>query len=196
MKKLSLLTLLLVLCLPLAASAQEEAPKVEMFGGYSFLRVNPGQGADGVSAHGFNTSLAGNITKNIGIVGEFSRFTKSANISDVINDPIFGSFEAHARVSTFMFGPRFTLRGGNAEPFVHALFGGAHGNFKASAGGLSEEVSGVAFAYALGGGLDIKAHDNFAIRIAQLDYIQARVAGQGLNNLRYSAGVVLRFGKR
>jgi len=196
MKKLSLLTLLLVLCLPLAASAQEEAPKVEMFGGYSFLRVNPGQGADGVSAHGFNTSLAGNITKNIGVVGEFSRFTKSANISDIINDPIFGSFEARARVSTFMFGPRFTLRGGNAEPFVHALFGGAHGKFEASAGGLSEEVSGVAFAYALGGGLDIKVHDNFAIRIAQLDYIQARVAGEGLNNLRYSAGIVLRFGKR
>lgn len=196
MKKLSLLTLLLVLCLPLAALAQEEAPKVEMFGGYSYLRVNPGGGIDGISSHGFNTSLAGNITRNIGIVGEFSRFTKSINISDVLDEPIFGTFEARARVSTFMFGPRFTLRGGNAEPFVHALFGGAHGKFEASAAGLSESVSGVAFAYALGGGLDIKAHDNFAIRIAQLDYIQARVAGERLNNLRYSAGVVIRFGKR
>src|SRR5262245_461208 len=196
MKKLSLLTLLLVLCLPLAASAQEEAPKVEMFGGYSYLRINPGEGADGVSSHGFNTSLAGNITRNIGLVGEFSRFTKSISLSDVISDPIFGTAEARARVSTFMFGPRFTLRGGNAEPFVHALFGGAHGRFRASAAGVSEEASGVAFAYALGGGLDIKLHDNFAIRVAQLDYIQARIAGEGLNNLRYSAGVVIRFGKR
>jgi opacity protein-like surface antigen len=196
MKKLSLLTLLLVLCLPLGALAQEDAPKVEMFGGYSYLRINPGQGVDSVSAHGFNTSLAGNITKNIGIVGEFSRFSKFINISDVINEPIFGTVEARARVSTFMFGPRFTLRSGNAEPFVHALFGGAHGDFEASAAGVSESASGVAFAYALGGGLDIKLHDNFAIRIAQLDYIQARVEGEGLNNLRYSAGVVIRFGKR
>src|SRR4029434_2957030 len=35
MKKLSLLTLLLVLGLPLAALAQDEAAKVEMFGGYA-----------------------------------------------------------------------------------------------------------------------------------------------------------------
>ncbi len=196
MKKLSLLTLLLVLCPTMSAVAQEEAPKVEMFGGYSYLRINPGDGVNSVSAHGFNTSLAGNITRSIGIVGEFSRFSKSLSVSDVIDDPVFGAIEARARVSTLMFGPRFTLRGGNAEPFVHALFGAAHGKFNASVAGVSESASGVAFAYALGGGLDIKVHDNFAIRIAQLDYIQARIGGEGLNNLRYSAGVVIRFGKR
>jgi len=196
MKKLSLLTLLLVLCLPLAALAQEEAPKVEMFGGYSYLRVYPGEGADGVSTHGFNTSLAGNITRSIGIVGEYSRFTKSLNASDIIDDPTLGIIEARARVSTFMLGPRFTLRGGNAEPLVPALSGGARATCANSAPGGSLEVSGAAFAYALGGGLDIKVHDNFAIRVAQLDYLHARVASQGLNNLRYSAGIVLRFGKR
>jgi hypothetical protein len=35
MKKLSFLAPLAVLCLPLAASAQEGAPKVEIFDGYS-----------------------------------------------------------------------------------------------------------------------------------------------------------------
>jgi len=195
MKKLSLLTLLLVLCLPLASLAQE-APRAELFGGYSYLRVNPGEGINSVSAHGFNTSIAGNVTKNIGIVGEFSRFTKSERISDLFNEPGPGAASAKATVSTYMFGPRFTLRTGNAEPFVHALVGGAHGSFEASAVGLSERGSGDAFTYALGGGLDIKVHDNFAIRLAQVDYLRTKVAGEGLNSLRYSVGIVVRFGNR
>jgi hypothetical protein len=41
-KRLSLVVCLTVLSLPLMASAQEAAPKVEIFGGYSFLRVSPG----------------------------------------------------------------------------------------------------------------------------------------------------------
>ncbi len=198
MKKLSLFTLLLILCLPLATFAQEEAPKVEMFGGYSYLRINPGDDIDRISLNGFNTSLAGNITKNIGIVGEFSRFTKteSVNLGDIFNDPSLGTVDSRIRVSTLMFGPRFTLRGGNAELFTHALFGAAQGSFRSSAAGASDEVSGYAFAYALGGGFDIKLHDNFALRVAQLDYLGTKVAGEQLNSLRYSAGVVIRFGKR
>jgi hypothetical protein len=38
---------------------------------------------------------------------------------------------------------------------------------------------------------------NFAIRVAQLDYLRARIDDdQGLNNLRYSVGVVIRLGAR
>ncbi len=87
MNKLALLALLMVLSLPLMASAQEEAPKVEIFGGYSFLRVSPGQGIDSVTGHGFNLSVASNITKNIGIVSEFARYSKSDALGDVFNDP-------------------------------------------------------------------------------------------------------------
>jgi len=76
------------------------------------------------------------------------------------------------------------------------LFGAARGSLEVSTPGFSEEGSGYAFAYALGGGLDIKVNDNFAIRLAQLDYLGARVGGEGLNSLRYSVGIVIRFGKR
>ncbi len=93
MKKLSLLALLMVLSLPLMASAQEEAPKAEIFGGYSFLRVNLGEGFDSVTGHGFNLSVAGNITKNIGIVGEFARYSKSDALGDVFNDPSLNLIE-------------------------------------------------------------------------------------------------------
>ena len=192
MKKALFLASLLALCLPLAASAQEVAPKVEIFGGYSYLRADTGNtGLDAINAHGFNTSLAGNITKHIGIVSEFSRFT----ISESFTDPILGGINVNSNVLTYLFGPRVTLHRGKAEPFVHALLGGARENDKAS-GGLVVEATDNAFAFALGGGLDVKVHDNFAIRVAQVEYLGDKLRGQTGNNFRYSAGIVIRLSKR
>jgi opacity protein-like surface antigen len=193
MKKLSFLASLMVLCLPLAASAQETAPKVEIFGGYSYLRDNGGSADfESLSAHGFNTALAGNITKHIGIVSEFSRFTKSFSFTD----PIVGDITADASVITYLFGPRATLHRGKAEPFVHALFGGTRLHAEASALGVSESITENTFTYALGGGLDVKVHDNFAIRVAQLDYLGSKFEGERTHNFRFSVGVVIRLGKR
>jgi opacity protein-like surface antigen len=207
MKKLLFLALLMVICLPLAAVAQEEAPIVEISGGYSFLRLDGGDAPDGVTSdslkmNGFHTSVAGNLTRRIGIVGEFNRFTKSASASNLlgaipIDVPVdLSQIDVKLRVQTFLFGPRVTLYRGKAEPFVHALFGGARISAEASVLGISREDSASAFAYALGGGLDIKVHKNLAIRVAQLDYLGARNEGENLSNFRYSAGIVIRLGKR
>jgi opacity protein-like surface antigen len=81
-KKLSFLASLVVLCMPLAALAQEEAPKVEISGGYSF--VNGG----GDTSHGFNFSFTGNVARQIGVVGEFNRYTES----ETLNVPNLGAF--------------------------------------------------------------------------------------------------------
>jgi hypothetical protein len=194
MKKLSLLALLMVFSAPLMASAQEGAPRAEISGGYSLLRVNPGDGFDSITGHGFSLSVAGNITKNFGIVGEFSRYSKSETLGDIIGDPTLNLVSADANVQTYLFGPRFTARSGKAESFFHALFGAARGSAEVSAPGATEQAAGYAFAYALGGGVDIKVHNNFAIRVVQLDFLQARVDGEGVNSLRYSVGVVLRLG--
>jgi len=192
MKKSLFLSSLLAICLPLAASAQEGAPKVEIFGGYSYLRADTGAIViDRVSAHGFNTSLAGNITKHIGIVGEFSRFTTSQSFAVSVLGPI----NVDSNVVTYLFGPRITLHRGKVEPFVHALLGGARENDKFS-GGLVDESTENAFAFALGGGLDIKVNDNFAIRVAQVDYLGDKLGEVTGKNFRYSVGVVIRLGKR
>jgi opacity protein-like surface antigen len=204
MKKLSFLALLVVLCLPLAVSAQEAAPKVEIFGGYSFLRLNldavPGSADVGANlgnldTHGFNVSFAGNPARHIGIVSEFSQYTKSETFN-VLGSPIADGVNVKFRVLTLLFGPRVTLHRGKVEPFVHALFGGARASAEAAALGLSQEDVGYAFAYALGGGLDVKVHNNIAIRLGQVDYLGARAGGEGLNNFRYSVGVVIRLGNR
>jgi opacity protein-like surface antigen len=192
MKKSLFLSSILAICLPLAASAQEVAPKVEIFGGYSYLRADTSiPGISRISAHGFNTSLAGNITKHIGIVGELSRFT----ISEGFAVSGLGPVRVDSNVVTYLFGPRITLHRGKVEPFVHALFGGARENDKFSPGSFSESTEN-AFAFALGGGLDIKVHDNFAIRVAQVDYLADKLAVDTSNNFRYSVGVVIRLGKR
>jgi opacity protein-like surface antigen len=192
MKKSLFLSSLLAICLPLAASAQEGAPKVEIFGGYSYLRPDTSPSNIGnISAHGFNTSLAGNITKHIGIVGEFSRFT----LSDSFAVSVLGPINVDSNVVTYLFGPRITLHRGKVEPFVHALLGGARENDKFS-GGFVDELTENAFAFALGGGLDIKVNDNFAIRVAQVDYLGDKLGGETANNFRYSVGVVIRLGKR
>src|SRR6266508_5050579 len=86
MKKLSFLASLVVFCLPLAASAQEVAPKAEIFGGYSFLRVDLGAVPAGavpagtipgnLDTHGFNVSLALNPARHVGIISEDRKSTR------------------------------------------------------------------------------------------------------------------------
>jgi opacity protein-like surface antigen len=201
MKKLSFLTSLLVLCLPLAASAQEVAPEVEIFGGYSLLRVDPGSvpGSPDIgklNTHGFNVSMAGNITKHVGIVSEFSHFTKSTSASNILGDPSLSGIDLKLRMLTLLFGPRATLHRGKVEPFVHGLFGAARATAEAPDFGVSAGDAAYAFAYALGGGVDVKVHNNFAIRLGQVDYLGARAGGEGFDNFRFSVGVVIRLGNR
>ena len=204
MRKLLFLASLVVLCLPLAALAQEEAPKVEISGGYSYLRLNVGAipasanvgvNLDHLNMHGFNVSFAGNIVRHVGIVSEFSQYTNSETVN-ILGSPIPQGVDVNFRVLTLLFGPRVTLHRGKIEPFVHALFGAARASAEASVLGTSNNMVGYAFAYAPGGGLDIKVHRNIAIRVAQLDYLGARSGGVVINNFRYSAGVVFRLGNR
>ena len=204
MKKLSFLASLVFLCLPLAVSAQEVAPKAEIFGGYSFLRVDlgavpadivPGGVPGKLDTHGFSMSLAGNPARHFGIISEISQYTKTESFN-VLGSPIPGGVDVKFRVLTLLFGPRVTLHRGKVEPFVHALFGAARATAEAPDFGVTAGDAAYAFAYALGGGVDVKVHNNFAIRVAQLDFLQARAGGEPLNNFRFSVGVVIRLANR
>src|SRR5215468_8628014 len=136
MKKWLFQASLVVLCLPLAALAQaanEEVPKFEISGGYSLIR------GGGDTSHGFNASFAGNVTRRIGIVGEFNRYTESETVNvptlPTLPDfpqlpplPDLGPINIKASLSTFLFGPCLTPIRGKWEPFVHGLFGVARFN--------------------------------------------------------------------
>lgn len=202
MKKLSFLTLMVVFCLPLAALAQErEDPRVEIFGGYSLLHLNFGNinananptDNSSINLNGFDASITGNLTRHVGVVGEFGRYSTSQSISI----PNLIDLNGSATLYTFLFGPRVVLHRGRLEPFAQGLFGAIRGSADATVAAgttTTADQSGFAFAYALGGGVDLKVHRAIAIRLGQLDYLGVPTGSQTLNNFRYSAGIVFRLG--
>jgi hypothetical protein len=86
-------------------------------------------------------------------------------------------------------------------PFGEVLIGGGH-----ASGGLYSGTSTSAsygsqngFALTTGGGLDVKLATYLALRLIQADYLLTRFkngTNDHQNNLRLSAGIVLRFGRK
>jgi hypothetical protein len=173
-KLLSLLVFVSLLSFPLMA---QDYPKAEIFGGYQYLHLG-GSGTD-VNANGWNASLTGNFNKNLGVTGDFSGSYKT--ISGV-----------SAKIYSYTGGPVVNLNsGGKINPFVHALFGGAHLSASLSGAGSGSENG---FTMMFGGGADVKVSKPLAIRLFQVDWVYYRFSGQSeSHNVRVSTGIVFRF---
>ncbi len=227
MRKLLFLALFALFCAPLSFAQNTERRGPEFFVGYSNLQSegvtvrdsddpfdNDSFLEDRTGLNGINTSITGYITPRFGLTGEFSFYQKgddsrSANIEDEIN---FRRFN-------FMGGPVAKFRNeSRAEPFVHALFGAANSRVEfeerttigSTTTSESFTSSSTDFTMALGGGLDVRVNDRFAIRAFQVDYnpvffrdrslevlgptgtIRTNLEGQRADNVRFSLGVVFR----
>lgn len=196
----------LALLLAVSAGAQG-APKAEVFGGYSYSRVEGSSGISGINLNGWNASVTGNVNSWFGVTADFSGHYGSPNAT---------SLSRHS----FLFGPKLTYRGNDkVNPFVHALVGVVRAHRGISPPGpiipqvppASESALGIS----IGGGVDYKVNERFAIRLVQADYLLTRfkessgiVCIQSIttpcpatqagtqNNVRLSFGVVWRFGSR
>lgn len=76
---------------------------------------------------------------------------------------------------------------------------GAPGAPGAPSTGGFEPGNNMAFAWGVGGGLDINVNDRFGFRLFQADYLNTRADGFGgkpINNFRLSTGVVFRLGSK
>jgi len=193
-KLLSVGTLILGLCV--AAAAADDAPKVEVFGGVSFLHIDTmGLNNQGLKANyaGWDSEFQFNINKLLGITADIG-----GN---------YGRLEPNIKNShtyTYVFGPTFSFRREHATIFGHTLFGENSTNIITTAGaGTSNSTS--AFAMAWGGGLDLNVNKTFAIRLGQLDWLYTRhdlslVNVNGLqlkdhqNNIRYAGGITINLG--
>jgi outer membrane immunogenic protein len=180
------LALLAACCsLPLTAQAQD-LPRVDIGVDYNYVRTNAPPGGCGcIALHGADGWVAFNFTPSIAIVGQVSG-QHASNIEGSGADLTFTSFLA---------GPRYSFNvTRRVVPFAQVLFGGAH-----ISGGLPGDDlvgSSNAFAMTAGGGLDIALSPHFAIRAAQADYFMTRFRNginDRQNNLRLSAGIVVRF---
>jgi opacity protein-like surface antigen len=213
----SLLVVALLLALPVIASAQDEVPKVEIFGGYSYLRADNATGISQASTmgtttsvvtqmadrnlNGFSTSFTNNLNSWLGIEAEFSgHFTDTVLNGTTLDRDIY-FVTAGPRLSIRRF-ERFT-------PFAHIMVGMARQDIQvqnasstvSTVGSLNQQDSGLAFV--VGGGVDLNLSSRLGIRLAQTDYILTRFSNRNgtsteLNqaNFRASTGVVLKLGEQ
>ena len=193
------------LCCAPVAFAQDEFSRVEVFGGYSYLRADLSDDQfaiteDNESLHGFHAQVAGNFNRHFGIAGDLSGHYKNLDTSNFFGIPEVRLRSAKASVYTFLGGPQVKARNDRATLFAHALFGAARVNLKVvvediipgnNFGGTFTE-SETKFAFALGGGVDVNVSDRIAIRAVQADYLRTRFGNQTQNNLRLSVGVVFK----
>jgi len=191
----------LLFLVSVSASAQDN-PKVDIFGGYSYLRYSPNAGTGAPSSVNFNGgvgSISYNLNNWIGGVAEVAGY--HAGTINVNGTAVPG---ASANAVTYLFGPKIYVTKGKLTPFGQVLFGGVHGSLTESVSNVSATVSDNAFATAFGGGLDYNATRHISVRLGQIEYLMTRFSnttGNGIgsggtgtqNNLRYSAGVVFRF---
>jgi opacity protein-like surface antigen len=211
--------LALLLALPLLAQAQE-APRIEAFGGYSFLRLDrdiTGQQntATGITngdrdLNGFATSVNYNFNSWLGATGDLTfNFDNNNN----------QAAQRNTRSYLFLFGPTITYRGNEkVTPFAHALFGfirqGVNNNVQATVANNNNNQK--QFAFGLGGGLDYNITERIALRAVQGDLILTRLNVGGVANavqsnngqitatttttnqynLRISTGVVVKLGEQ
>ncbi|MGI8655593.1 MAG: outer membrane protein [Pyrinomonadaceae bacterium] len=195
----SLLAVLFLACSAASAFAQDrDYPKVEVFGGYSYLRadIQPrgGDFGGGENLNGFHAQISGNIKRNFSIAGDISGHYKSF-APDAI-DPDISITNARASLYNFLAGPQIKARRGRVTPFAEALFGVARARVSATINDLdavtSFSDSETKFAYALGGGLDINVSERIAIRAIHADYLRTRFGDERQNNLRLSFGIVFK----
>jgi opacity protein-like surface antigen len=186
MKWKVVVSLFAVFALSAVSAYAQDIPKVDIFAGYSYFQANPGvSGVDSFHLHGGSASIAYNTNSWLSGVADFGGYN---------NGNVLGT-GASGTLSTYLFGPRLSYRHlGRFTPFGQVLFGVAHGN----AGAFSTTNSQNAFAMSVGGGVDYKLFNHFAIRPFQADYLMTRfgvgaTGTQTQNNVRISTGFVLHF---
>jgi opacity protein-like surface antigen len=172
-----------------ALSAQEESiPQFEVGLTYSGVHLNAANTNGQRTGNGGSGSFEYNINRYLGVVADIGGY---ANTKTGIDD----------KELTYMFGPRLNLRHKRFTPYVQTLFGGGY----AWSGPSNNNQN--AFAFAIGGGLDCSLTKHIAIKPVQVEYLRtdfdsARLGdstssfGGHQNGVRYSAGIVFRFGEK
>ena len=174
-----------------AVLSAQETPKYELFGGYSYLRSEGStnfNGWEGSGAHNFNRWIGLKLDAD-GHYWSATTRTRLFSVDDHIHD--------------IMVGPQFSWRQKRFTLFAHTLFGYSrfHNHFVARdlpppfPNPESQTTDANGLGVALGGGGDWNLTKSWAVRV-QLDYLQAAAFQDRSDNLRFSAGVVYRFGKR
>lgn len=192
---------------PAAHVSSTGVPAVEIFGGFSYLRLDTASESTFNAAFGLAPGTLG-IRKNYpgwngALQVNFNRwFGVAADVSGYYGTPVSASSVSglpSASFHNFLAGPVLTMRKRRSQPFVHTLLGFNHLAVDASATAGTASLSDNAFAAAIGGGWDVRVGRRMGLRLVQADYLYTRhdtmpFGGTGhQNNFRISTGVVFTF---
>ncbi|MCL2878297.1 MAG: porin family protein [Acidobacteria bacterium] len=180
------LVLFLVLLLGISSAAvAQDVSTADIFAGYSFFHC--ADDAAQCNLNGWNAAADLNLNRNWAITVDVSGHygTYDGEVSDE---------DFSVKYHTFMVGPKYTF--GNSErlrPYIHALYGMSQISQPEP---LNLERY---FVQVYGGGLDVRVDDRFSIRAGQFEYFGIRRlpnVPRFESNLRFSAGLIIRFGQK
>lgn len=143
--------------------------------GLSLALVHFSSSAFDANAIGIKTSVSYFLNEWLGVEG---------NITAAFSPTTIGN--NHVKVALYGAGPKAAWRQRRWEPWVHAIFGGAHLQPQTAAGSRNS------YSMQLGGGADYRWNPHLSFR-AQGDYVRTGFFGQSQNNFELAGGAVLHF---
>jgi outer membrane immunogenic protein len=169
-------------------AAAQDAPTIEVGADYDYVRSNAAPGDCGCFAlNGGDGWFAYDFSKAFSAMAEVSGQHAS-------NPDNSGS---NLTLISYLFGPRYSWRNAShLEPFGQVLLGAVHASGAIATGSAGPQN---AFAMTAGGGVDIGITRRFALRAFEADYYYTGFnngTNDHQNNLRISAGLIVRFGAR
>jgi opacity protein-like surface antigen len=182
--------LLFVFSLPAKA---QQTPSYDVEGAYLFRSFYP-TNAPRFGTNGWDAAVEHNVRRWLGVAGDFTGTYRDLGVN------------GKTQVYTFMAGPRIYPFGHRHKliPYGQVLFGAGYDRltFPLNSGFPQTTFTSAAFAWAGGGGVQMRVASKWAIRLVEFDYEQTRFSNypnQTLNtqgNYRISVGVVYHIGEK
>jgi opacity protein-like surface antigen len=200
----------IIACTALTATAQtttsDDYDKVNFFAGFSHNRVDTGLDSnedpefddivdEREGYNGFNTSVTGNLSRYVGLKGDYSFHRNTQNFNEFLP-----GFEIKTDLHNFVGGVQIkdNSKERKVKPFAHLMAGVAHVKFNIS--GISQadlddldiNDTETGFAGIVGGGIDFRINDRLDFRAVQFDYNPTRLDDQTQHNFRIGIGIVIK----
>ena len=156
-------------------------PEVNVFAGYSLMHYDsvPLGFAKRLNMNGGNLEVSlPNLYQGFGVVADFS-----------------GHKDGEMEMFNFMGGPQYRFEVKGVDLYGHFLLGKSRSRLL-QLGSSIEQPSSLGGTVAFGGGADVPIGNRFAFRAIQFDYLINSAFTNHLHDMRFSSGVVIKFGKR
>ena len=165
-----------------------ELPKWQIGINYQYVRFRSGTS---FGMHGFNTSITRYANEWFGLEGDVGAVFGDTPSSGGPGPFVQGGLRA--KLLVYAAGPHLAYRRSDkVEPWVHAVFGGAHFRFTQTGPPTANLSQTDAFAYAVGGGFDFRLGPHVFWRV-QGDFLGTRFFDTWQKNVSAQSGLVFNF---